>query len=54
MSPLFLISIVLSFITMASGNPVQLNHQVFQLKNENDGAQLLCSLKNNPGKHDYL
>ena len=54
MSPLFLISFVLSFIAMASGNPVHLNHRVFQLKNENDGAQLLCSLKRNPGKHDIV
>ena len=53
MSPTLLISIILSLIaTMASGNIVQ---DLFELENENDGAQLLCTLKrNHPGHKDIV
>ena len=50
---LLIISIVLSYIAnMASCNPTQ---DLFELKNENDGAQLLCTLKiNYPGHKDIV
>ena len=55
MSPkLLIISIVLSYIAnMASCTPI--SQDLFELKNENDGAQLLCTLKiNYPGHKDIV